>query len=1030
MFGLVAKKIFGTKNARVLSGMRPNIVRIADMEAGLQAKSDAELRAMTPELRRKLAAGATLEEVLPEAFAVCREAGRRVLGMRHFDVQLMGGMILHGGGIAEMKTGEGKTLVATLPVYLNALAGKGVHVVTVNDYLARRDSEWMGRIYKFLGLSVGIIVHGLSDWERQTNYRCDVAYGTNSEFGFDYLRDNMKDSIERYVQRDLNFAIVDEVDSILIDEARTPLIISGPAEESADLYQKVNAIIPGLRKDIDYSVDEKAHSAMLTDAGIERVEQRLGVGNLYNPANIEWLHHITQALRAHSLYKRDVNYLIEDDKVIIVDEFTGRKMPGRRWSDGLHQAIEAKEGVEVQEENQTLATISYQNFFRLYKKLAGMTGTADTEAEEFHKIYKLSVNVMPTNRPMRRIDHQDLVYKNERGKFRAVVGEIEDCHARGQPVLVGTVSVEKSEVVASMLRKKGIPHSILNAKLHEKEAFIVAQAGRKAAVTISTNMAGRGTDIILGGNAEFMARADVDPENAGKPGHELPPDKEAALQAALTSHKAACEAERQEVLAAGGLHILGTERHDSRRIDNQLRGRSGRQGDPGSSRFFLSLEDDLMRIFGAERITGIMERLGMEEDVPIEAGIITRVIENSQKKVEGHNFDIRKNLLEYDDVMNQQRKAIYALRRQVLEGRYAPEPSEEERRQGRIAAGPAPSESGSHSIESLTRVVRPTLARMADALSQEAAAPTADAGASVNSGALDTAALVPKIVSVPVDPAKMRSLVYRQFGAFPDAAGIADDRTGTLDRLAREVASSLIQQRERLLDLSEEMVQALIAEHCPANAHAEDWDLGALGLGVKERFGFEPSLAPKGGTFDRESLISSLWAEVEKILDAREVEFSLPVLLYFSRHFYLEEIDQRWIDHLKAMEALREGIGLRGYGQKDPKQEYKKEGFTIFGEMMGIIGRNVCEKLFHMQLQRTEQGGEVSIPQRQSKRSRQTIESGGGVDQKTSDGQGAAAAGADARPMRRQEPKVGRNDPCPCGSGKKYKKCHGAVVTA
>ncbi|MEO8213464.1 MAG: preprotein translocase subunit SecA, partial [Myxococcales bacterium] len=794
MFGQVAKKIFGTKNARVLGAMRPTIARIAEMEAALQAKSDAELQAMTPELRRRLAAGATLDDILPDAFAVCREAGRRVLGMRHFDVQLMGGMILHGGGIAEMKTGEGKTLVATLPVYLNALGGKGVHVVTVNDYLARRDSEWMGRIYKFLGLSVGIIVHGLSDWERQANYRCDVSYGTNSEYGFDYLRDNMKDSIERYVQRDLNFAIVDEVDSILIDEARTPLIISGPAEASADLYQKVNAIIPGLRKDIDYAVDEKAHSAMLTDTGIERVEQRLGVGNLYNPENIEWLHHITQALRAHSLYKRDVNYLIEEGKVIIVDEFTGRKMPGRRWSDGLHQAIEAKEGVEVQEENQTLATISYQNFFRLYKKLGGMTGTADTEAEEFHKIYNLHVNVMPTNRPMKRIDHQDLVYKNERGKFRAVVGEIEDCHKRGQPVLVGTVSVEKSEVVASMLRKKNIPHSILNAKLHEKEAFIVAQAGRKGAVTISTNMAGRGTDIILGGNAEFMARADVDPENAGKPGHELPPEKEVALQEALARHKAECDAEKKEVLEAGGLHILGTERHDSRRIDNQLRGRAGRQGDPGSSRFFLSLEDDLMRIFGAERITGIMERLGMEEDVPIEAGMITRVIENSQKKVEAHNFDIRKNLLEYDDVMNQQRKAIYALRRQVLEGRYAPEPTEEEKKKGKLTAGPAPTVSGVHTIDALVRTVRPTLGRMADALAQE---PGPQGDTSVpRADDKDGKPVPPTMISVPIDPFKMRSLIYRQFGAFPDASGIEEDRTAALDRLAKEVGSSLIQQRE------------------------------------------------------------------------------------------------------------------------------------------------------------------------------------------------------------------------------------------
>src|SRR5438552_5345858 len=626
MINALARKIFGSANDRRIRSYGPRVEAINALEPELEALSDEALRARTEAFREQLANGGTLDEILIPAFATVREASKRTLGQRHFDVQLIGGMVLHEGRIAEMKTGEGKTLVATAPVYLNALAGKGVHVVTVNDYLARRDSEWMGRIYKFLGLSVGIIVHGLNDWERQANYRCDVTYGTNSEFGFDYLRDNMKDSIERYVQRDPFFAIVDEVDSILIDEARTPLIISGPAEQSADLYQKVNAIIPGLRKDIDYNVDEKAHSAMLTDTGIERVEQRLGVGNLYNPENIEWLHHVSQALRAHSLYKRDVNYLIEDGKIIIVDEFTGRKMPGRRWSDGLHQAIEAKEGVEVQEENQTLATISYQNYFRLYKKLAGMTGTADTEAEEFHKIYKLDVVVVPTNRAMVRQDHHDVVYKNERGKFRAVLADIEDCHKRGQPVLVGTVSVQKSEVVASILRKKNIPHSVLNAKQHEKEAFIVAQAGRKGSVTISTNMAGRGTDIILGGNAEFMARAEVDPENAGKPGPELAAEKQVAYEEAYAPFKAQCDAEKKEVLASGGLHILGTERHESRRIDNQLRGRAGRQGDPGSSRFFLSLEDGLMRIFGAERITGLMARLGMEEDVPIEHPPINRAI--------------------------------------------------------------------------------------------------------------------------------------------------------------------------------------------------------------------------------------------------------------------------------------------------------------------------------------------------------------------------------------------------------------------
>jgi preprotein translocase subunit SecA len=1026
MFSYVAKRIFGTKNARVIKSMRPIVARVGELEDGLMAKSDAELQAITPELKRRLAKGESLDSVLPEAFAVCREAGRRVLGMRHFDVQLMGGMVLHRGGIAEMKTGEGKTLVATLPVYLNALAGKGVHVITVNDYLARRDSEWMGRIYKFLGLSVGIVVHGLTDPERKRNYRCDIAYGTNSEFGFDYLRDNMKESIERYVQRDLNYAIVDEVDSILIDEARTPLIISGPAEQSADLYQKVNAIIPALRKDIDYTVDEKAHSAIMTDSGIERVEQRLGIGNLYNPENLDWLHHVTQALRAHTLYKRDVNYLVDEGKILIVDEFTGRKMPGRRWSDGLHQAIEAKEGVEVQEENQTLATISYQNYFRIYKKLAGMTGTADTEAEEFHKIYKLDVTVVPTNKPMLRQDHHDVVYKNERGKFRAVLAELEDCHQRGQPVLVGTVSVEKSEVVASMLRKKGIPHNVLNAKQHEREAHIVAQAGRKGSITISTNMAGRGTDIILGGNPEFMARAEIDPEVAGQPGAEVDPVR---FKEGFARYKQQCDAEKQEVLAAGGLHILGTERHESRRIDNQLRGRSGRQGDPGSSRFFLSLEDDLMRIFGAERITGLMERLGMEEDVPIEHPLINRAIENAQKKVEGHNFDIRKNLLEYDDVMNQQRKTIYALRRQILEGRYVPEPSEEEKKKGKTAAdSPAPTTSGPHTVESLAGTVRPTLARMVDALTQAPAPPPADPAAPVAGPAGP--------VAVPLDPEALRSAIYRQYGAYPDASGATEDRTGTLDRLAREVGSSLVQQRERLLDLSEEMVQSVMDEHCPPNRHAEEWDLEALTNAVKERFGFEPSLDNQ--FLEREVLVEKLWGELEKIIDARESEFSLPVFLYFARYFYLEEIDQRWIDHLKAMEALREGIGLRGYGQKDPKQEYKKEGFVIFGEMMGIIGRNVCEKLFHMQLRREEAAAE--IPQQpQRKRARRTIESGGGTAaaapaQAGGNGGGNGTGGGDGqpetRPVRRHEPKVGRNDPCPCGSGKKYKKCHGAVVAA
>jgi preprotein translocase subunit SecA len=1004
LLSTIAKKIFGTKNARVLKSMRPIVARIGELESGLQGLKDDELRAKTVEFKQRVANGEKLDDILPEAFAVCREAGRRVMNMRHFDVQLIGGMVLHRGSIAEMKTGEGKTLVATLPIYLNALEGKGVHLVTVNDYLARRDAEWMGRIYRFLGLTVGVVVHGLNDAERQHNYRCDITYGTNSEFGFDYLRDNMKESIERYVQRDLNFAIVDEVDSILIDEARTPLIISGSAEQSADLYSKVNGIIPGLRKDIDYTVDEKAHSAILTDSGVDRVERKLSVGNLYNPENIQWLHHVTQALRAHTLYKRDVNYLVEDGEVIIVDEFTGRKMPGRRWSDGLHQAVEAKEGVEIQEENQTLATISYQNYFRIYKKLAGMTGTADTEAEEFHKIYKLDVTVIPTNKPLLRKDHHDLVYKNEKGKFRAVLADIEDCHKRGQPVLVGTVSVEKSEVVASLLRKKGIPHSVLNAKQHEREAHVVAQAGRKGAVTISTNMAGRGTDIILGGNAEFMARAEVDPEAAGQPGAEVDPEK---FKIAYAKFKPQCDAERQEVLAAGGLHILGTERHESRRIDNQLRGRAGRQGDPGSSRFYLSLEDDLMRIFGAERIKSIMEWLKMEEDVPIEHPLINRSIEKAQKQVEGHNFDIRKSLLEYDDVMNQQRKTIYALRRQVLEGRYAPMLSEAEVKAGKQPE--VPQASGKHTVASLTEMVRPTLARILDALTAPQPGPE---GADP---ALPAQALAPR----PLDPVQFRSAIYRQFGTYPEVTGILESRTETLDKLSGEIAKLLVQQRERILDLSEEVLSELIDATCSEGAHAEDWDLDAFKTGMKERFAFEPSINTKG-LMERAGFAEAMWQEVEKIIEAREQELGLPFFLFFSRHFMLEEIDQRWIEHLRNMEALREGIHLRGYGQKDPKQEYKKEGFTIFGEMMGNISRNVCEKLFHVQIRREE--NETAAQQQiaeSKKRPRKTVESGGGTQEK-------ASAPEEPAPVRRAEPKVGRNDPCPCGSGKKYKKCHGA----
>ncbi len=653
-------RIVGTKNERDLKRLGPLVQAINEREPEIKRLSTEALRAKTAEFRERHARGATIDELLVEAFAVCREGALRAIGQRHFDVQLIGGIVLHQGRIAEMKTGEGKTLVATLPVYLNSLAGTGVHVVTVNDYLARRDAEWMGRIYDLLGLSVGVILHGLDDRQRKAAYGADVTYGQNNEFGFDYLRDNMKFALEDYVQRALNFAIVDECDSILIDEARTPLIISGPAEEATEKYYVIDRVMPRLARDEDYTVDEKHRNVVLTEEGVANVEKLLQVSNLYEPAEIETLHHVNQALRAHVIFKRDVDYVVKDDQVIIVDEFTGRLMPGRRWSDGLHQAVEAKEGVRIERENQTLATITFQNYFRMYTKLAGMTGTADTEAVEFKKIYNLDVLVVPTNLDMIRTDHADVVYRTEREKFDAVVEELKERHAAGQPVLVGTISIEKSELLAECLKRAGIKHHVLNAKHHEREAEIVAQAGRYTALTISTNMAGRGTDIILGGNAEFMAAAEA--------GTKDPADER--FRQELETYRGQCGEEREKVLEAGGLHIVGTERHEARRIDNQLRGRSGRQGDPGSSRFYLSLEDDLMRRFGADRIQGLMQRLGMEEGVPIEHTYISRAIENAQKKVEAHNFDVRKHLLEYDDVMNKQREVVYHRRRQVLSGQF------------------------------------------------------------------------------------------------------------------------------------------------------------------------------------------------------------------------------------------------------------------------------------------------------------------------------------------------------------------------
>jgi preprotein translocase subunit SecA len=1031
MIGSVLKKVFGTSHEREIKRLKPRVVRINELEERWKQLSDAELRGKTAEFKQKLDNGATLDDILEEAFATVREASRRTIGLRHYDVQLMGGMVLHRGAISEMKTGEGKTLVATCPMYLNALEERGVHLITVNDYLATRDAEWMGRIYKYLGLSVGVIVHGQNDKEKQHNYRCDITYGTNNEFGFDYLRDNMKDSIERYVQRELHYAIVDEVDSILIDEARTPLIISGPAEESTDLYVRTNQIIPSLKKDIDYTVDEKAHSATLTEEGALRVEKKLGLVNLFDPANIEWLHHVQASLKAHTLYKRDVNYLIEEGKVLIIDEHTGRKMPGRRWSDGLHQAIEAKENVNIEEENQTLATVTFQNLFRMYHKLAGMTGTADTEAAEFHQIYKLDVVQIPTNKPMIRNDESDLIYKNERGKFRAVINEIVDRHEKGQPILVGTISVEKSEVLSQMLNKKGIRHNVLNAKYHMREAEIVAQAGRKGAVTISTNMAGRGTDILLGGNPEFMARAEVGGhEAAAIPGavDESTPEYKTAVE----KFKKQCEVEKQEVLSAPegyrGLHILGTERHESRRIDNQLRGRSGRQGDPGSSRFYLSLEDDLLRIFGAERITGIMERLGMEEDVPIEHSMVNKAIENSQRKVEGHNFDIRKNLLDYDDVMNQQRKAIYSLRKQILEGRYLPTITEEEKKKGKEPP-PPPSTSGEWTIPGLAEKIQPRVAQIVDSFM--AGVPKADAAPDGTIDPYRTDAKKPAEDAQVLDPEKLTHEIYRVFGAVVDIKKEIHDREAVLKKTAETCAASLIQQRERVLDLADELISNLIWTHCPEKAHAEEWDLKALAEAEKEQFNLPVKLDVE--ILERESLAEKIWEQVETFTKARETELGPLAFFFFARHFYLEEIDNQWIDHLKSMDHLREGIGLRGYGQKDPKIEYKKEGYEMFRVMMDRISANVANKLYRVRLERQQQGAssqaaaepEEKLPEFKHKERRMVMQSGGSASAASPDGDGEKQ-----KTVRREQPKVGRNEPCPCGSGKKYKKCHGATAVA
>jgi len=896
MIGSLLKKVVGSKNERELKRLQPLVDRINALEPQIAALSDQALAGKTVEFRQRFTQGESLDALLPDAFAVVREAGKRVLGMRHFDVQLIGGMVLHAGKIAEMKTGEGKTLVATLPSYLNAISGRGVHVITVNDYLARRDSDWMGQIHRFLGLSVGVIVHGLTDAQRKQAYACDVTYGTNNEFGFDYLRDNMKFDLEEYVQRAHNFAIVDEVDSILIDEARTPLIISGPSEASSELYYAVNRIIPMLKKGEmiehrdgkigpslkeytgDFTVDEKAKSATLTEEGVARVEKLLGVENLYEPRNIETLHHVNQALKAHALFKRDVDYVVKDGEVMIVDEFTGRLMPGRRWSDGLHQAVEAKEGVKIESENQTLATITFQNYFRMYDKLAGMTGTADTEAAEFSEIYKLEVMVIPTNRPMVRKDQSDLIYKTEKEKFKAAIEDIVERHRQGQPTLVGTISIEKSELLAEMLKKRGVPHNVLNAKQHEREAEIVAQAGRSGAVTIATNMAGRGTDIVLGGNPEMLARREAATAE----------DVEAAYLQAMEKYRQVCAAEKERVQQAGGLYILGTERHESRRIDNQLRGRSGRQGDQGESRFYLSLEDDLLRIFGSHRVAFVMDKLKIPENEPIEHGMISKAIENAQKKVEGHNFEIRKHLIEYDDVMNKQREVIYTQRKEVLAG------------------------------ENI---------------------------------------------------------------------------------------------RETVEGIVAETVEDMVSTFCPEKTPPADWNWENLAEDFANQFYVPaglPDPAERGLT--QAALEERLKQQVFARLAEREVEFTPPVMEHLMKVLLLQTIDIQWKDHLLSIDHLKEGIGLRGYGQKNPKEEYKKEAYELFMSMMGRIRQEVIQKLFRVQLARED---DVERMEQAEQRRRQIVLSrSGGGDQLP-------------KPVTRDEEKVGRNDPCPCGSGQKYKKCCG-----
>ena len=1010
MLTWVAKKLFGTSNERAVKRLQPLVVEIAGREAALKKLSDAELQAKTAEFKQKLDQGATLDDILVDAFAVCREASSRVLKMRHYDVQMLGGMVLHKGSIAEMRTGEGKTLVATLPVYLNALEGKGVHLITVNDYLATRDAEWMGRLYKWLGLSIGTIVNQQSDEEKKRSYQCDICYGQNNEFGFDYLRDNMKFSALEYAQRPLNFAIVDEVDSILIDEARTPLIISGAADAASEKYRTLNEIVTKLIKDEHYNVDEKGFSATLTDEGVETVQRLVGIGNLYDPVNVQTLHILNQLLRAHALYKRDQHYMVSNDgKVLIIDEFTGRVLAGRRWSDGLHQAVEAKENVRIQEESRTMATITFQNLFRLYKKLAGMTGTAETEAHEFSETYKLMVTAIPTNKPNIRLDDHDVVYKTEREKFNALTRDILTHHEEGRPVLVGTTSVEKSAAIARILAKKKIAHNVLNAKHHQNEAFIVAQAGKKSAITVSTNMAGRGTDIMLGGNAEMIANDEF--KKSGRT-PETHPDEYKAL---LAEVQAKCKVEHDAVVELGGLYIIGTERHESRRIDNQLRGRAGRQGDPGYSKFYLSLEDDLMRIFAGDRVKNLMDRMGMPDDEPIEHPLVSRSIENAQRKVEERNFDIRKNLLEYDDVMNAQRKTVYTLRQQLLLGRYAPEEHDENGKStGEIRKIPLD--------EKIAERARPLVAQIIGYFCEPQLQPKDDNG----KGRPPTEAELKnagKLVELP----SLQHEVYQMWGVKLDLEG-RRERTphSVYEELAELVPQGLSEQRERVLDLLDRVVGAMVEESCPPGKQAEDWDWKSIHQGFREHFQVDPdkSIDEIG---DAEFLVRELYRLGEKAFLAKEQDIGPDLLLRAFRHTYVEGIDEAWVDHLSNMEHLRDGIGLRGYGQRDPKNEYKKEGYNLFLNMMAKISSTVLVKLFEVQVHRQEEL--AAIEAEAEARHRAELEAAvarhpGDADPTPE----AAPLPVQARRSAPPTPKIGRNDLCPCGSGKKFKKCHGAIL--